>query len=94
VVALRLPVARSARSRSLRVTKSLPAAEIWWAVQDGSDNPSARAYRGEGSGRWMVAGAGFEPDWERERTALVTSHWVYVLAKQGAREMQRIGLAA
>ena len=41
----------------------------------------------------VVAGACFVPDWERERAPLVTAHWVCRLAKQGAREMQRVGLA-
>ena len=42
----------------------------------------------------MVAGAVFVPDSYSERLPLVAAHWVYASAKQGAREMQRIGLAA
>jgi len=42
----------------------------------------------------VVAGAGFGADWERDHVPLVTAHWVYALARQGAREMHRVGVAA
>jgi len=42
----------------------------------------------------MVAGAVFVPDSYCKRLPLVAAYWVYASAKQGAREMQRIGLAA
>jgi hypothetical protein len=42
----------------------------------------------------MVAGAVFVPDANSQRLPLVAARWVYVPVKQGAREMQRIGLAA
>ena len=42
----------------------------------------------------VVAGAVFVPDANSQRLPLVAARWVYVLAKQGAREMRRIGLAA
>ncbi len=41
----------------------------------------------------MGAGARFVPDSYREHALVVTSHWAYRLAKQGAREMVRVGLA-
>jgi len=42
----------------------------------------------------LVAGAGFVPDSYSEMLPLVAARWVYAPAKQGAREMRRIGLAA
>ena len=42
----------------------------------------------------VVAGAVFVPDSYSERVPLVAAHWVYAPARQGAREMRRIGLAA
>ena len=42
----------------------------------------------------MVAEAGFVPDPYSGRPPLVAARWVYTLAKQGAREMRRRGLAA
>ena len=42
----------------------------------------------------LVAGAVFVPDANSQRLPLVAARWVYVPVKQGAREMQRIGLAA
>ena len=43
-------------------------------------------------GRKFVAGACVIPDRERERAPLVTAHWVYAPAKQGASQMQRVGV--
>jgi len=42
----------------------------------------------------LVAGAVFVPDSYSQRLPLVAAHWFYAPAKQGAREMRRIGLAA
>ena len=42
--------------------------------------------------RSVVAGAGFVPDSYSEMLPLVAARWVYALAKQGAREMQRVGV--
>jgi len=42
----------------------------------------------------LVAGAGFGPDSYAEGRPLVAARWVYAPAKQGAREMRRVGLAA
>ena len=41
----------------------------------------------------VVAGACFVPDWQREKAPLITAHWVYASAMQGAREMQRVGVS-
>jgi hypothetical protein len=42
----------------------------------------------------MVAGAVFVPDSYSQRVPLLAAHWVYGPARQGARGMRRIGLAA
>jgi len=40
-----------------------------------------------------VAGAVFASDYYNQSTPLITAHWIYELAKQGAREMRRVGIA-
>ena len=42
----------------------------------------------------MVAGTGFVPDCNREKVPLIVAQWVYEPAKQGARAMKRVSLAA
>jgi hypothetical protein len=46
----------------------------------------------DGSSLIMVAGAGFVPDSYSRSLPLVGARWLYAPAKQGAREMARIGL--
>ena len=40
----------------------------------------------------LVAGAGFGADWDRDKVPLLSVQWVCTLAKQGTREMRRVGL--
>jgi hypothetical protein len=40
----------------------------------------------------VVAGAGSVADWTREKVPLLSVEWIYAIAKQGAREMRRVGL--
>jgi len=42
----------------------------------------------------VVAEAGFLPDSYSQRAPLVAAPWVYRTAHQGARQMQRVGVAA
>ena len=42
----------------------------------------------------LVAGTGFVPDCNRESVPLIMAQWVYEPAKQGARKMRRVRLAA
>ena len=44
--------------------------------------------------RRLVAGAVFLPDSYSKRLPLVAARWVYAPAKQGVREIKRIGIAA
>ncbi len=41
-----------------------------------------------------VAGARFVPDYYADTRPLMVAHWIYAPAKQGTREMRRVGLAA
>ncbi len=45
-------------------------------------------------GRRFVVGALSIPDWEHTGAAVVVAHWIYALAKQGARDTWRVGVAA
>ncbi len=58
--------------------------------------PSITSHAGTrvAGGRRLVAGAGFGPDSYSEGRPLVAARWVYTPAKQGARAMRRIGIAA
>lgn len=56
--------------------------------------PKRTAPGGGDSSLIMVAGACVVPDWERGKAPLGRAHWIYAPAKQGAREMRRICLAA